>query len=428
MSGTALDHRLVRDYLSELDVAMRGLPHAHACELKEQIIAHLDDALEPAAGDQEVAAVLGRLGSPADLAAEAGAVSYSPAARPGLGSRSRRWCLVVVIAVLAVTAATLGALRIGGEASSYAAATRDQHLTRLDAAVVTFTRDVEDERDLSAAYAAGSRTGPVPSYLSQARAATDAAAGVVRSDAAGIGAGYSPQAVHAIAGLLVGVDNLKAIRGGISPSSDFPASQLIRAYSGNIIGPADTFAATVGDAVSDPHLQATATSLVALLRAENDQSVQRAILFAAFNARPPLLLAENLSALQLAATDERSDLTVFNTSASPAEQTLYGNTVSGTAVDMATSTEIRAEQDAATHPSIPLTMDSGLNGTVWYHDMTTTIDDTRIVTGRLTTQLSSQANTLKLTATWILLLTSLATLFVLLVLLVPAILARPLRK
>jgi len=69
MSGTALDHWLVRGYLSELDAALGGLPAAQARELKEQIAAHLDDALGPDAGDQEVAAALSRLGSPADLAA-----------------------------------------------------------------------------------------------------------------------------------------------------------------------------------------------------------------------------------------------------------------------------------------------------------------------------------------------------------------------
>jgi hypothetical protein len=56
MSGAALDHRLARGYLGELDAAVRGLPAAAARELKEQITAHLEDALGPDAGDQEVAA------------------------------------------------------------------------------------------------------------------------------------------------------------------------------------------------------------------------------------------------------------------------------------------------------------------------------------------------------------------------------------
>ena len=82
MNGTALDHRLVRDYLRELDKAMRGLPDTQARELKEQITAHLDDALQPDAGDHEVAATLRRLGSPPTSPPRPG----RRAAHPGRGS------------------------------------------------------------------------------------------------------------------------------------------------------------------------------------------------------------------------------------------------------------------------------------------------------------------------------------------------------
>ena len=426
MSGTALDHWLVRGYLSELDAALGGLPAAQARELKEQIAAHLDDALGPDAGDQEVAAALSRLGSPADLAAEAGAASGPPGPRPARSIRRMRWRLAVVIAVPLVTAATLGALRISSEAGSYAVADRDQRLARLDVAVVTLSRDLEDECGLSAAYAARGHARPVSPALSRARTATDAAAVTVRAAAAGIGAGYPPGAVHALAGLLAGIADLKTIRAGIS-SSAFPAPQLIRIYTVNVIGAADTFGAAVGNAVGDTRLQATATSLAALLRAENDQSVQRAILYAALSAHPPVLFSENLSVLQQAATDERSNLTAFNSSASLAEQKLYATTVSGVAVDIASSSEILAEQQAATRPSVPLTRD-GLDAGTWYRDMSTTIDDTRKVTGRLDSQLSSQADTARSHATRNLLFSGIATLILLLVLLISAILARPLRR
>lgn len=71
MSSTALDHPLVRDYLRELDQALAVLPGDQAGELTEQITAHLDEALPSAATDEQVTAVLARLGRPADLAAEA---------------------------------------------------------------------------------------------------------------------------------------------------------------------------------------------------------------------------------------------------------------------------------------------------------------------------------------------------------------------
>lgn len=82
MSGTVLEHPLVRDYLGELEAATRGLPPVAAGELSEQIRAHLDEALRPDAGDEDVAAALSRLGSPADLAAEAGAASGGLARPP----------------------------------------------------------------------------------------------------------------------------------------------------------------------------------------------------------------------------------------------------------------------------------------------------------------------------------------------------------
>jgi hypothetical protein len=159
--STALDHRLVRDYLRELDKAMRGLPDTPARELTEQITAHLDDALRPDADDHEVAATLRRLGSPADLAAEAGAASGS--AGPGLALSGRRvgWRLAAIIAIPTVIAAVFGALQISGDVSSYAASGRVQQLARLDAAVVSLTEKLEDERDLSAAYPARQDNGPL---------------------------------------------------------------------------------------------------------------------------------------------------------------------------------------------------------------------------------------------------------------------------
>jgi Nitrate and nitrite sensing len=276
MSGTALDHRLVREYLRELDTALRGLPAAQALELREQVTAHLEDALRPEAGDQEVAEILRRLGSPAGLAAE------------------------------------------------------------------------------------------VP--------------------------------------------------------------QVIRIYTSNLIGPANTFSAAVSYATSDARWQDTVTTLAALLRAENDQSVQRAILYAALSAQPPVLAPENLSSLQQAAEQEVSDLTAFNASAGLTEQQLLDNTVAGAVVDRAAAQETLAEQEAAARPSAPLTRNAGLDAGTWYGEVSTTIADMGKVASQLTGQITGQANTLKSDATKSLLFTSVVTLVLLLMLLVSAVLARPLRQ
>ena len=111
MSRTSLDHELVRGYISQLDAALRGVPAAQARELREQITAHLDDALPADADDEQVAAVLGRLGSPAELAADVAQAGAAPLAAPAMTGarlrhrlarvRRRTWSVVGVTVILA---------------------------------------------------------------------------------------------------------------------------------------------------------------------------------------------------------------------------------------------------------------------------------------------------------------------------------------
>jgi hypothetical protein len=94
MSGTAADHRLVRNYLDRLAYAMRGVPAAQCRELRDQITAHLEDTLPADADDAQIAAALSQLGTPADLAAEAKA-DVGPTIPAALAASARRkWALV----------------------------------------------------------------------------------------------------------------------------------------------------------------------------------------------------------------------------------------------------------------------------------------------------------------------------------------------
>jgi hypothetical protein len=103
VSRTSNAHELVRTYLKELDVALRGAPAAKARELKEQITAHLDDALPPDADRAQIGQVLRRLGSPADLAADV--VRSGSWLRRWLARVSPRgWVAVVMVAALVGTA------------------------------------------------------------------------------------------------------------------------------------------------------------------------------------------------------------------------------------------------------------------------------------------------------------------------------------
>jgi hypothetical protein len=101
MSDTVLEHPLVREYLRELGIACVTLPAAQARELREQITAHLDEALRPGATDAEVRAELARLGRPRSLAAEAAGPGGQPLRRRLRNRLGRvRWWTWAVIAVL----------------------------------------------------------------------------------------------------------------------------------------------------------------------------------------------------------------------------------------------------------------------------------------------------------------------------------------
>jgi hypothetical protein len=104
MSETALVHSLVAGYLNLFDAEAAILPVNRARELREQVVAHIEDAVGPDASDEEIAAVLRGLGPPRLLVAEAVAATGKRhwAARVGW----KGWALIGV--VLLVVAAVSG--------------------------------------------------------------------------------------------------------------------------------------------------------------------------------------------------------------------------------------------------------------------------------------------------------------------------------
>jgi hypothetical protein len=289
-----------------------------------------------------------------------------------------------------VIAAVLGALQISSDAGNLARSGRDQHLARLNASVVKLTQALEDERDLSAGYAADrAASAALIDPLKQAQDTTSAAAQTVRSEAAGVtpGAGYQPATVTDLKALIDSLNDLPSIRQNVTASL-FPASQIIHIYAGTVLAAANTFSASAGAGAGDAGLEGNVTTLAALLGAENEQSVQRAILYAALSAQPAVLTPDDLTSLHQAQAQEAADLAVFAASADTAERELFASTVAGAAVDRAAAQENLAVQAAAAHPSAPLTRNTGLDAATWYGDMSTTIGDTRQVANQLAGQIT----------------------------------------
>ncbi|MHB1931084.1 MAG: HAAS signaling domain-containing protein [Acidimicrobiales bacterium] len=113
-SADVLDAPLVEEYRRQLEAALRRLPPSEAERLREQIDAHLRDAIARDAGDSAVREVLRRLGSPEEVVAAAVAEGAAGPLRPprvGLGHRLRRMrrrTLAIVVVALALSGALLG--------------------------------------------------------------------------------------------------------------------------------------------------------------------------------------------------------------------------------------------------------------------------------------------------------------------------------
>src|SRR5208337_4490746 len=217
-----------------------------------------------------------------------------------------RWRLAAVIAVPTLTAAVLGAVAIYGDVNNWQATGRVLHLAQLNADTIKFSQALEDELNLSAAYAATNpTTRPTNSVLPDSSGVTAAA-------------GYQPGTVQDLDAVRASIADLPNDRKGVIDTL-FPASEVVRVYSENLITPANTFSAAIGTGANDATLQGNVTTLGALLRNEDQVSVQRAILYAALLSPQGKLRPEEFANLQQASEQAKADLADFNAASDTTE-------------------------------------------------------------------------------------------------------------
>ena len=353
-----------------------------------------------------------------------------------------RWRLVAMVVVPAVTAAFLGGLTIQRDASGWLANGRVQNLAQLNTSVVRLSQALENERDLSAGYAVNKTAVPgLASQLTLAQEATASAGQAVRAGAAGIGTagGYQAAIVQDVSGLLGDLTQLQAVNPGMfSPSASVlsSAAKNVQLFAGDAIQAADTFSASVGNGTSDADLNGNATALGALLRVENQLSVQRGTLFVALSSSPPNLTPAALTTLLQAQQQQAADQAEFTASATQSELASFAGVTGGTAANPARTQEALALTNAVSN--LPLTTLNSVSATKltapgWYGAMTTTVNGTHRVADQLAADVAGQASALRSQSTSGLLVSSILTVLLLgVVVLVSALVARslirPLRK
>ncbi len=355
-----------------------------------------------------------------------------------------RWRLIAIITVPTVTALILGVIQIVSAVDNYSSYKRTQDLASMNRLVVTAAGLLADERDDSAGFVAGGRSGSGASAALQARLTSDVAATTsvtnqISAAAPAIvnGTGYRAQTVLDLTnGVLASISDLKYIRQTVT-STEAPATSVILEY-GRVIQAFNTFSNDTAAGSSSATLQADVAGLNALLRMENDASTQRAYLYQALATAPtPNLTPTALAGLNQAVEAQVADTASFDQSASVTQQQNLNNIVAGPKVDEAKSAEQLAIATATANE--PLTIGNPPTcahlgpAACWMDTQTQQITLMRSVSNGLADDITTQANSLESnalrTAVWV----SVATLVLLiLVLLITTFVARsmirPLRK
>src|SRR5215470_12483060 len=350
-----------------------------------------------------------------------------------------RWRLIAIIAVPTATALILGAIQIGHSVSNYNSFKRIQTLANLNALVVTAAGQLADERDDTAGFIASVRRDQTMSAaVTKDQAASNVTLNAIRTQAEAIAedGGYRQQTVLDLNnGVLAGIADLTYIRKAALTTS-YPAPAMIQSYD-RLVTAFDTFSNDVAAGTGNATLETDVSVLNAVLRMENDASLQRAYLYQALASTPPGLSAAALAALTQAATQQQADKTQFMAAAPVAQAQLLNNTVAGPQVDEAQSAEKRAI--ASTNSGSGLTIGTQQScgsespAQCWYSTQSAQIKQLRQVSDGLVRQVSAQANALESSALRSALITSAVTLLLLvLVLLITTFVARsmirPLRK
>ena len=200
--------------------------------------------------------------------------------------------------------------------------------------VTGLAQALENERDRT--------TGLLPitsvSDLNSAYAATNAAAAKVQSLAAGIGGSFPANIQARVATVISEIS-------GPPRAAYLGPGQPVRAGGDRRLrGPITDMIALndqIAQGTSDASLVNDVQTLDSLSLAKDQAAQQRAILYNAFNQQ--IFADGELQALLTAQSEQLTDLTAFDTTATPAEQGTYNNFVNnvyGTAVNEAENIEI----------------------------------------------------------------------------------------
>jgi signal transduction histidine kinase len=245
---------------------------------------------------------------------------------------SRRLFAVIVLAL--VMGLVFGGLRIASAESSATQFGRVSQLATLGQRLTVLVQDLQDERDQTLTYLAGSDAAPLAPYYAR----TDQAVVAVQGATAGIGSGFPVNIQNGVATVNADITGprLKNLHNTLSPQAPQDELAVIANY-GAVISDMISLADQTAQGVSDAGLSSDVRAFNALALAKEQLSQQRALLNYSFSnpsGNPPALVAVDPNtelALQIASQEEFSNESAFQQAATPAERAFLASTLSSSA-------------------------------------------------------------------------------------------------
>jgi signal transduction histidine kinase len=348
---------------------------------------------------------------------------------PSLRNWPVSWRLIAVIVLALGMGLVFGGLRVADAVGSASQFGRVVQLADLGQQVTGLVQALENERDETSGIlpvTTSKEAQPLQPWYN----ATNAAAAQVRTLAAGIGGSFPANIQSRVASVVADINNLGELRK--SNRSSQSALALIEAYAtpiSDMIALNDQIAQGTSDAVLANDVQ----TLNSLSQAKDEAAQQRALLY---NSLANGIFADGeQQELTTAQSEELTDLTAFDTTATPAQQSTYASTVAGPRVNTAEAIEIyvqSADSLALSGPQTPNISPTDAPG-AWYRAQSAKVDDMQQVELDVARNIVARAQSLQSSAGGTALVLAIVTAAVLLlVLLATVVVARslvgPLRR
>src|SRR5215475_2631133 len=255
-----------------------------------------------------------------------------PPSRHGLKNWRVRTRLLLLITIPTLTAVALGGMRITSSVQSALTYQRTLQLAQVSRDITTLVQRLQDERDQTAYFVAqGAGGGAVGlQVVYTQRLDTERAGAVVQADLAHVGGSFPALTQQEASAALADLQNLPNLRLAAT-QSQLPAL-VVQKYAG-IISDLLVLEQNTAQGASDATLAQEVRVLGLVSRMKEDASQQRAILTSALIQHKLDPAAK--TALQNAQTDQNSNLTSFNLSATNAQRQAFQTSVSQSQVPQA---------------------------------------------------------------------------------------------